>query len=425
MNRSKRITRKYTIVKIAEEGGLYPVLFNTFVTGLVGASVETQNALLETYVTKIKSRGVNYVPTTQVLFDGDSMSTPYAALDDPAYSKYIQDALDSAKFFDFRNFAVPGQTAVQMLADAKTQIDPLKDTSKQRRVLVLWAGINDVAIVGNAAIMKQTLLDYHHDRINAGFMTVAVTMTPAGNPGYSQNWVAYDALRLEINQWIRENKALIGYSALADPALDVNIGAFATSTNLTYFVDGIHFNAAGRQIVASYVTTAIQSLPATNPYPNGINANGTPAAAGVTVPVVNTPAPVVPAGNFVSTAGFIYYNNPLLIRSGNWVVNPSDLYRNGTGMYATQRADKVSVNVKASVIKMYNVDIAAAGLIQMRITRITDSVVVYDQTYNHRASGLDGTSELKLTATLPDNYYKVELINVSDDPIAFDALEIA
>lgn len=205
--------------------------------------------------------------TTQLLFDGDSLST---AIAEPyPYSEKVRVGL-SNQYFDYRTFGVGGQTMLQMLSDAKTQIDSLLDSTKTHNVVVVWGGINDVGQHYPIDDIQRAIVQYHNDRINAGFITIALTLTPARGPAYPEYWDEYEAKRLAINEWMRANQSIIGYSALADVASDDRIGDFEDAINSTYFIDGVHFSGAGNQIIAEYVIEAIKGLPHVNPYPNGI-----------------------------------------------------------------------------------------------------------------------------------------------------------
>ncbi len=225
----------------------------------------------------IKSSHKN-LPTTQVLFDGDSMTALNGGMVlADTWPQKLKTMIDAVAFFDFYNSAVGGQTIAQMLANVATEIDARKSGTYIRHVAVLWGGINDLyqnANSGGDSLPETVYIrwsNWINGRKSAGFLTIATTLTATQNPLYPSLHTEIERGRQLVNQWIREASGL--YDVLIDLDADTRIGGYAAVLDNTYFQsDQIHMNDAGRQVVANLFREKILFIPlsdgGSDPYEN-------------------------------------------------------------------------------------------------------------------------------------------------------------
>lgn len=179
-------------------------------------------------------------------FDGDSLSagaggvTPYPSLI----------TLTGGRWNIF-NKAVNGQFLSTALANAPTVIDPLFTGAVGKKVVVIWAGIDDLASSVTPATVYSNLQSYCAARHAAGELCVVFSLP-------SNKFV--DNTRATVNASLRANHAF------ADGFIDM-IGTQADCTgcwsDTTVFqADGIHLNQNGiNTIEVPLANSVINGLP--------------------------------------------------------------------------------------------------------------------------------------------------------------------
>lgn len=183
--------------------------------------------------------------------DGDSLTVGLGTV--TSWTDMVLQTLAPA--YRSYNFGVSGQTIVQMASDAATQIDPLRQPSFTRNVLTAWGGTNDMnASPGTSATVIANYASYCTARRAAGWKVIAFTCLPRGAVAQ------FETDRQAFNTSVRANWATYA-DALCDVGGNATIGAAGAQNNATYYnVDAIHLTAAGHQIVAGLVTTALSGL---------------------------------------------------------------------------------------------------------------------------------------------------------------------
>lgn len=189
-------------------------------------------------------------PANLIVFDGNSMTDPVTSI----YPKNTVSLLGTQ--WATLNFGISGQTTAQMIADAVGQLDYCYETSYIKSVLVCWEGTNDLKLGANATTAYNNLVTYCQARQAAGYKVVILTILPRSDAGTPAD---FNTSRATVNTNIRNNFATFA-DVVADVAANTNIGEDGDSENATYYVDKVHMTAAGYNIVAGIVATAVNML---------------------------------------------------------------------------------------------------------------------------------------------------------------------
>lgn len=167
------------------------------------------------------------------------------------------------------NYAVSGQTAAQMQADAASQIDVILSHANNRITLIAWSGTNDLYFGASATTTYDRIKAYAQARKAAGWRVILLSVLPrtnSGTPaGFETDRQAVNAsLRADFPTGTAYSSVLTGASYadyLVDVGNDATIGQAGQTTNTTYYLDLVHLTNAGYAIVAAYVKNAISLFP--------------------------------------------------------------------------------------------------------------------------------------------------------------------
>lgn len=193
-------------------------------------------------------------PTKQMIFDGDSLTTGYACINNANYPGQTWGLL--GKDWKFYCLPVAGQTLVNMQNDAATEVDPLYDESLSENILVCWAGVLDLYYGADVSTTMTRLETYCKARRAAGWKVVVLNCLPS-------DFITSASSRAAVNEGIANNWIYFA-DALANIAGDSRIGDDGDNLNPVYFnnSDGVHthMTPAGFAIVANITATAIGSI---------------------------------------------------------------------------------------------------------------------------------------------------------------------
>ncbi len=195
--------------------------------------------------------------TSQYLFVGDSLTSGQGVITLSHAEKYptlVMSALNNGA--DWANRAVSGSTLAAMI-DAMDEIDVCRRPNAARDVVVIWGGINDLAI-GGASVddVIHRLTTLGDGRQALGFRTTVLTLI-AADESHPNIPAGYNARRTAVNAWLRENWQ-DHFDALADVAADSRL---SDPQDEAYFqTDGVHLSAGGAAVVAGIVTAALETL---------------------------------------------------------------------------------------------------------------------------------------------------------------------
>lgn len=190
-----------------------------------------------------------------VVCDGDSLTAGFQSW---AGGGYPSQMFVDKPTWKITNLGVSSQTVATMIANAPTNVDPLRATGA---VVCLWGGTNDLFFGASAATTISRIKQYCTDRRNAGWggKIVVFTLLPrsdAGTPG------TFETDRQTVNTELR-NGANIGvyWDVVVDVGGNATIGAPGANTNTTYYsTDLVHLIGAGQAIVKGLAEPAIAAL---------------------------------------------------------------------------------------------------------------------------------------------------------------------
>lgn len=215
-----------------------------FLTGDI-AFLVAYNRVLTTYErSKLADWMNNYMSNPLVFFDGDSL------LDETFtdIATVIMTALGSG--YSKTNWAISGQTLAVCYTN-RANITALASTFR-KGVVVIWAGTNDVVVGTSSADIITLITNYCTAMKTAGFKVVVLNIL--ARAGLTAPLIT---VRSAVNASIAAN-----FHNYADAFVDVTANAHLQDpTNETYFnADHIHLIAAGWNIVAALIATAVQGV---------------------------------------------------------------------------------------------------------------------------------------------------------------------
>lgn len=188
-------------------------------------------------------------PTGRIIIDGDSTAHGVSA----ALNRCWGPALGVDSNWFVHCFGTTSARLDQIDDDAGTEINtPYANSTNW---LFVMAGTNDLAAGDSGATVDSELAAYCNAAITAGFSKsniVVFTVWPSNT---------YSGRRDDANTAIRANYS--GYAGhLVDVAADANLGVTGGSfNNASYYVDGVHMNAAGQTLLAALIRSTISGEP--------------------------------------------------------------------------------------------------------------------------------------------------------------------
>lgn len=187
-----------------------------------------------------------------LVFDGNSITagtvTPGAVS--------LASVTSPAKTFTKYTVAVYGNSSLQRLNAAATDVDPKYDPRTYNNFVTLLVGINDLSAGTPADTVNKRLRLYWQGRKALGWKVIASTLI-------SCQYVT-DVKRDSVNAYIRANWSTYA-DALADYSANSNLGGAGAYSNLTYFIDGVHPSAAGSSLMGAILKIKVDSLAALMP----------------------------------------------------------------------------------------------------------------------------------------------------------------
>lgn len=221
---------------------LYPATLTDADAASVEAACRTIHALPASY-------------DRQVVYDGDSISAAYyGRLKLAGLAQRMGLAGDPAAYV----IAVSGQTMATTHANRVNALARIR-SGYARNVLHLLAGTNDIENGTSAsAVWTNAMLPYIQAGAAAGYTVVVGTVIPRG---WSSNAAGKDMERLSLNATIRANAGSTGYAVADYGAItDLTTGAANNPPTPGYFVDGIHPNRAGQDLMIAIGKAAIEAV---------------------------------------------------------------------------------------------------------------------------------------------------------------------
>ena len=183
-----------------------------------------------------------YADPWLILFDGDSLTYGSGA-SETAHNYPSQVIASTDGTYSWENLGEGGQQVATMLANASTKIDARYSAAREKCIVFMWGGINDILASASAATVYDDIVAYHTGRRLAGYKTLAFTILPS-----NMFTAGMEIIREAVNTSIRAN-----WSTFADALVDVAVDASLDDPDdETYYgVDGTHLTDAGYDVVSA------------------------------------------------------------------------------------------------------------------------------------------------------------------------------
>jgi lysophospholipase L1-like esterase len=206
---------------------------------------------LEAWMTYDAGAKVASLTKPIVVFDGDSLSVGTSGTTNVFYSVSRQ----CAEGLDVTSVCcgIAGQTAAQIASRYATRSGLFLVPEYAKKIVVLWAGTNDLALAQSAATVFASFESAATAARTAGAdYIIAVTCLPRGD-------ATFESSRQTLNASILAD-ANNKWDYVADVGANTTIGDYADRLNLTYYAaDATHLTDAGAAIAAGIIKTQIQA----------------------------------------------------------------------------------------------------------------------------------------------------------------------
>lgn len=221
------------------------------------------------------------ISNSNIYVDGNSISAGQDSTSGNTYPEQLLNEYPLNKCYTngaIVNEAVGGQTTLDMIADAATNIDTLFDSNKTN-ILLAWEARNHL-VVDNPTL--QVALDKLEEyclarkTANSDLKIITATILPSwyGSYGGDTTVTGYNNLKADtvsFNQLLRDNYTdfadyLIDFETIADfglyPANEEDGYAFSATRPVanTYYSDGTHLNDNGYSVIAKEFNKAIWQI---------------------------------------------------------------------------------------------------------------------------------------------------------------------
>jgi hypothetical protein len=149
--------------------------------------------------------------------------------------------------------ALGGARLADIITDFPTQVLPLFDARRERNIILLRIGTNDILDSSSAAYILAGITTYCGMAIAAGFKIIVGTITTATVAHYT---APMQTVRGTVNSGILSNS--IGATAIWDVAA---LPQLADPTDLTWYTDGLHcITASSNSLIAASALSAMNAL---------------------------------------------------------------------------------------------------------------------------------------------------------------------
>jgi lysophospholipase L1-like esterase len=188
-----------------------------------------------------------------IILDGDSRTDGWNC----SYCYPYMDLLKISDSCRIIKISEGGNTTDSLLSRAWDRIDPGLIDSAGFKVVVVWAGVNDIAVhKKSASTVFDNLVNYCQSRRMAGWKVIICTEVSMKGTG---TFGRCDQTRMRLNDRIRQEWK--GFSdGLADLGGKPVIGAESAYLDTRYFCDGIHLTNLGTDAVAEVINQSINDL---------------------------------------------------------------------------------------------------------------------------------------------------------------------
>jgi len=190
-----------------------------------------------------------------IVLDGDSRTDGWNC----SYRYPYINLLSLADSCQITKVSDGGNTTDSLIRRAEAVVDPLYTDTAKYNIVVVWAGVNDLAVQNKSdREVYNNLATYCQNRKLAGWSVLVCT--EVSMKGVGTNGMC-DRERDTLNQWLRRD-----WNAFADALIDLGgdyrIGSINAYVDTTYFCDGIHLTNRGTEVVAGLISQGINQVAA-------------------------------------------------------------------------------------------------------------------------------------------------------------------
>jgi len=185
--------------------------------------------------------------------DGDSRTDGWNC----SYKNPFWPLLSLGESFDVYNTAFGGLSTADLVSRAPINVDPKLSISSRLNIVVVWVGVNDIAVQDLPAVTAyNNLVSYCTARKAKGWKVIVcteVSMKGIGSSGVC------DSVRTILNDSIRVHWVEFA-DGIADLAGHNSIGYLGAYKDTSFFCDGIHLTHAGTVCVSEVISNAVNAL---------------------------------------------------------------------------------------------------------------------------------------------------------------------
>lgn len=258
--------------KVIRNGNQLDIYFNgasspTFSYTLTGADTKFANyPYAGGYLTKLGTGGVQFASWDNfsavcpsaglkiplIMFDGDSLTIGVTLPETSSYPYQTLQLLNNPSGICWVNKGVNGQTIAQMLANVGTKITNKISGFRQKNVVIVWGGSNDItSLVDPTTVYNNTVSECQAIRAAGGQAIDSTILTRTDMNATAQtNRAALNTMKR--NNWQTYCDGLI------DDDADPNLQDF---NNATYFLaDKVHLTQVGYGLRAARAKTVLNNI---------------------------------------------------------------------------------------------------------------------------------------------------------------------
>lgn len=223
--------------------GLYP---GYPVAGRLRALLGYNSAINATQLAQVRAwaqgQGAVFTSPNTVVIAGDSISSGWKASRNRGWNETLNLGSSALMY----NLSTDGQKLTDIVS-----LDFAAHYTNTRKVLVVFAGTNDIAFGATGANTHTALANYCAAKRSAGYKVLVVTMLPA-------------AFSPEVERQVYNNAIRANWTTYADDMADVEtlaMGAAGANTNHTnYNTDDTHPTEIGQALLNGLIKPKLQAL---------------------------------------------------------------------------------------------------------------------------------------------------------------------
>lgn len=199
-----------------------------------------------------EKKAIDYLYTkgyglTRLVLEGDSI-TYYPQYYGP---RLIARLPSQSIFSQYWNVSTGGERTDQFVTEALTEVDPHYDASLPRNIVIMYGGVNDLALPRTDVQIESSIRSWSRGRKTVGWTVILCTLMGNGLNAQAQTY------RTAINTWLRNNyNGVCQADYLIDFAANAHLGSWEVGA---YFEDWAHPTAVGSELMCDVAMPVLKS----------------------------------------------------------------------------------------------------------------------------------------------------------------------